>query len=372
MQDPRLRKLAKVLINHSTRLKEGEKVLIEAIDIPPQIVTSLIEEARAVGGLPFVTLKSNEVLRSLYTNATEQQMVGCGEIEKFRMEKMDAYIGIRGSNNISELSDVPQDQMKLYQKNWWQPVHIETRVRKTKWVVLRYPTSSMAQLSGQSTPAFEDFYFNVCTLDYERMSKAMDPLKELMDKTDKVHLKGPGTDLEFSIKGLGSVKCDGKLNIPDGEVFSAPVKDSINGQISFNTPTIYHGTTFENIKLQFKDGKVVEATASDTEKFNNIIDSDDGSRYVGEFALGCNPYITKAMKDILFDEKIRGSLHMALGNAYDETDNGNRSEIHWDLVLIQTPDYGGGEIHFDDVLIRKDGEFVLEELKGLNPDKLAE
>ncbi len=370
MKDPRITELAKGLINYSIELKSGEKVLIEGFDVPPGIINELVREARAVDALPFVSYKNKEILRMLYNTATEEQMKLTGEFERKRMEQMDAYIGVRGANNSAELSDVPGEQLKLYQKHWWLPVHVEQRVRHTKWVVLRYPTHSMAQQAEMSTEAFEDFYFKVCTLDYANMSEAMDPLVELMEKTDRVHITGPGTDLKFSIKDIPVVKCDGEMNIPDGEVFTAPVKDSVNGTIQYNTPTVYHGQPFNNIKLVFEDGKIVEATGSNTEKLNEILDSDEGARYVGEFALGVNPHISKAMKDILFDEKIKGSFHFTPGNSYDEADNGNKSEVHWDMVCIQTEDYGGGEIYFDDVLIRKNGRFVLDELEPLNPENL--
>jgi len=370
MLDPRITKLAETLVNYSCGLRKGEKILIETFDIPEEMVIELVREVTKVGGIPLVTLKNNRIIRALYRDATEEQMRIIGEYEGFRMDRMDAYIGLRGNLNISELSDVPHEKMKLYQTHWWQPVHIERRVKNTKWVVLRWPTSSMAQQAEMSTEAFEKFYFNVCTLDYSRMSGAMDPLKELMERTDGVRIKGPGTDLVFSIKGIPVIKCDGKLNIPDGEVFTAPVKDSVNGFIQYNTPTLYHGTVFENIRLEFRDGRIIAATGSDGEKINEILNSDDGARYVGEFALGVNPYITKAMKEILFDEKIMGSFHFTPGNSYSDASNGNESEIHWDMVCIQTPEYGGGEIYFDGVLIRKDGRFVLPKLEPLNPENL--
>jgi aminopeptidase len=202
------------------------------------------------------------------------------------------------------------------------------------------------------------------------MSKAMDPLQELMEKTDIVRIVGPGTELEFSIKGLPAIKCDGKMNIPDGELFTAPVRDSVNGRLAYNTPAVYQGFTYENIVLEFKNGKIVKATANDDLRINKILDTDEGARYIGEFSFGLNPFIEKPMKDTLFDEKIKGSIHLTPGNAYDECDNGNRSAIHWDLVYIQRPEYGGGEIWFDDVLIRKDGLFVLPELECLNPQSL--
>lgn len=370
MKDPRIQKLADVLLHHSTKIREGEKVLIEAFDLPPELPAALIREAKRSGAHPCLSVKQNMLLRELYSIGDEESMKLAGQFELARMKEMDAYIGIRGTQNSNELSDVPEEGLKLYRQHWWQPVHIQERVPHTKWVVLRYPTPSMAQLAQMSTEAFEDFYFDVCTLDYSKMSMAMDPLKELMERTDRVHITGPGTDLRFSIKDIPVVKCAGEMNIPDGEVFTAPVKDSVNGTIAFNTPTIYQGTPFEGISLEFEKGRIVKATGSDDEKLNAILDSDEGARYVGEFALGVNPYITRAMKDILFDEKIMGSFHFTPGNSYDEAFNGNRSQVHWDMVMIQTPEFGGGEIWFDDQLIRKDGRFVPGELQTLNPENL--
>jgi len=370
MMDPRLDRLADLLINYSCKLQPDEKVLIEAFDLPPEMVLATIRAAREAGGIPLVTLKNNRVLRELYKNATGPEIEIAADVELHRMKQMDAYIGLRGSHNITELGDVPSDKMDLYQTKWLKPVHLDQRVEHTKWVVLRWPTPSMAQQAEMSTEAFEDFYFDVCTLDYSKMSRAIDPLMALMEQTDKVRITGPDTDLSFSIKEIPVIKCDGELNIPDGECFTAPVKDSVEGTIHYNATTLYHGVTFDDIRLTFKKGKIVEATCNHTEKRNEILDSDKGSRYVGEFALGFNPYITKPMKDILFDEKIAGSFHFTPGNAYKDAFNGNESKIHWDMVMIQSPEWGGGEIYFDDVLIRKDGTFVVDELKGLNPENL--
>jgi aminopeptidase len=368
--DPRFDKLADVLIRHSTRLQAGETILIEATDIPHEMVVSLIRKIRAVGGRPMVTLKSNIVQRELISTSDVTIIKQIADYEKFRMEKVQAYIALRGSHNISELSDVPTDPMRAYQQHWQKPVHLELRVPKTKWVVLRWPSPSMAQQAQKSTEAFEDFYFEVCTLDYSKMEKAAEPLKQLMAKTDRVHIKGPGTDLAFSIRDIGVLHCAGTHNIPDGECYTAPVRESVNGTIHYNTASVYQGTPFSDVKLRFKDGQIVEATANNTKKLNEILDADEGARFIGEFALGFNPHITFPMLDILFDEKIAGSMHFTPGNAYDEADNGNRSSVHWDLVLIQTPEYGGGEIYFDGTLIRKDGLFVVPELAGLNPDNL--
>jgi aminopeptidase len=311
-----------------------------------------------------VQIQRARVSRELALEIDECQLNLTAAHELARMKKMDAYIAIRGSNNISELADVPIDRMKLVAKKL-RPLQ-DQRVQKTKWVVLRWPTPAMAQLAGMSTEAFEDFFFKVCTLDYRKLQPGMKALKALMEKTDKVQIKGPGTDLRFSIKGIAAIICGGDRNIPDGEVFSCPVKESVQGHVTFNAPTIYQSTGFDNIRLDFRDGKIVEATSNQTKKLNEILDSDAGARYIGEFSLGCNPYILHPMRDILFDEKIAGSFHFTPGQAYKEADNGNRSQVHWDMVSIQRKDYGGGEIYFDGKLIRRDGGFLPGPLRSLN------
>lgn len=370
MKDERIVILAKKLINYSCSLNKGEKVLIECIGLETPLVTELVKQAYLANAIPFVTIKDKEVDRAVLMSCTEEQMDMMAKYEAARMSDMDAFIGVRSGNNITQLADVPSEKMSIYNKNLWNKVHGQIRVPNTKWVVLRYPSASMAQAASTSTEAFENFYFDVCNLDYSKMSKAMDPLKALLDRTEKVRLVGEGTDLTFSIKGLESIKCDGRLNIPDGEVYTAPVKDSVNGYITYNTPSEYQGFTFENIRLEFKNGKIINATANDNERINKVFDTDEGARYVGEFAIGVNPYILKPMKDTLFDEKIAGSIHFTPGASYDNCFNGNKSAIHWDLVYIQRPEYGGGEIYFDDVLIRRDGMFVFDELIGLNPENL--
>lgn len=370
MRDPRLKRLAQNLVQYSIDVQPGENVLINMIGEEKELVKCLIEEVANRGGRPFVEMSDRSVLRTMLMHATQEQIELWASLDLERMKQMHGYIGVRSGDNVNELSDVPKDKMRLYEKLYSNPVHSEQRVKKTKWVVLRYPTPSMAQLANMSTEAFEDFYFDVCNLDYAKMERAMDPLKALMDRTDKVRIVSPGTDITFSIKGIGSKKCCGHRNIPDGEVFSAPVRDSVNGTITYNAPSVYSGVTFQNISLTFENGKIVKAESNDSERLNEILDTDEGARYIGEFAIGFNPYILHPMNDILFDEKIAGSLHFTPGQAYEDTDNGNRSAVHWDLVLIQRPEYGGGEIYFDDVLIRKDGIFVLPELEGLNPDHL--
>ena len=368
MHDPRFDKLAHGLVNFSTKLGKGETVLIDAFDIPPEMTVALIRAARELKALPFVQVHQARVSRELAREAEEEQMEFAAAHELARMEKMAAYIAVRGGFNITELSDVPTEKMKLVAEKM-KPV-LDWRVKKTRWCVLRWPTPSMAQLAGMSTEQFENFFFDVCTLDYAKMGPGMKALKEVMDKTDKVELKGPGTDLTFSIKNIPAVVCGGTHNIPDGEVFTAPVKNSVQGYVTFNAGTIYQGTAFDGVRLEFKDGKIVHATANNTEKLNKILDSDPGARYIGEFSLAFNPHILHPMRDILFDEKIRGSFHFTPGQCYEDTENGNRSQVHWDMVNIQREDYGGGTIHFDGKLIRENGIFVPKALQALNPERL--
>lgn len=370
--DDRIQTLAHNLVNYSCEVNENDKVYIHYIgDDTKELARQIIKEVYEAKGIPFVHFTDNRMHREILLNCSDEQVRLMAEVDALEMSRMDCYIGIRGSDNVSELADVPADRLALYDKLYNTPVHHEIRVKSTRWVVLRYPNASMAQLSNTSTEAFRDFYFKVCNLDYSKMDKAMQSLKAYMERTDKVRLTGPGTDLTFSIKGMNAVPCAGKCNIPDGEVYTAPIRDSVNGTLSYNAPSLYQGFTFENIVLKFENGKIIDATANDTKRINEVFDMDEGARYIGEFAIGVNPYVLEPMKDILFDEKIQGSIHFTPGSCYDEADNGNHSAIHWDLVFIQREDHGGGEMYFDDVLVRKDGRFVVNELECLNPERLV-
>ncbi|MGE5581534.1 MAG: aminopeptidase [Bacillota bacterium] len=369
MKDPRLEKMASGLINYSVKLQKGQKLLVEVIDSGIPLALAVVKEAYRVGGVPYTMVRNKQLERQFMLGAGKEQLEKLAEYELAQMKEMDAYIGIRAAENANENADVPGEQQQLYMKHYSRPV-TDQRVNHTKWCVMRYPTPSMAQAAGMSTEAFEDFYFNVCTLDYSKMRQAMEPLKQLMERTDQVRLTGRDTDITFSIKGLPAIPCAGEMNIPDGEIFTAPVKNTVKGIITYNTPAVYQGVTYEQIQLRFEAGKIVETKGSDPARLQQIFATDEGSSYVGEFSLGVNPYILKPMKDTLFDEKICGSIHFTPGQAYRECDNGNRSAIHWDLVFIQQPEYGGGEIYFDGRLIRKDGRFVLPELQQLNPEHL--
>jgi aminopeptidase len=368
--EPNYTKLAGVLTGFSTNLQKGERVLIDAFDIPEAMVVALVRAARDRGAVPFVNIQRARIGRELVNCLDAEQFETQATWELARMQKMDAYIAVRGSDNIFEMSDVDPDKVSRVMRAMKEV--LDYRVNKTKWVILRWPTPAMAQQAMMSSESFEEFFFRVCTQDYSRMTEGMAALEALMSKTDLVELKGPDTNLRFSIKGIGAVACGGTHNIPDGEVFSCPVKDSVEGEITYNAPTVYQGVSFDRIHLKFEKGKIVHAESSNTERLNDILNSDAGARYIGEFAIGFNPHILEPMRDILFDEKIAGSFHFTPGQAYEEADNGNRSQVHWDMVQIQRPEYGGGEIWFDGELIRKDGLFVQDELKKLNPDYLLD
>lgn len=370
MVDERIKKLAYGLVNYSVNVQENENILIHLCGKDSYLLgNELVKEVYKAKGHPFIKIEDEDLNHTIIKGANKELLNQMREFDYEQMKKMDGYIAVRASNNISSLVDITSSQMEMYEKEYRDDV-LNERVDNTKWVILRYPNDSMAQLAGMNTEEFEDFYFKVCNLDYGKMKEAMKNLENLMAKTDKVHIVGPGTDLRFSIKGMGGIKCAGEMNIPDGEVYSAPIRDSVNGKVSYNALSTYRNFTFTDVVLEFENGKIIKATANNTQKINEILDTDEGARYIGEFAIGVNPYVTKPMNDILFDEKIAGSFHFTPGRAYQDMNNGNVSAIHWDLVCIQTPEYGGGEIYFDDVLIRKDGRFVLPELECLNPENL--
>jgi aminopeptidase len=368
MKDPRLEILAGNLLDYSLELRPGEKVLIEGESGSLDLMIALVEGTYRRGAAPYAFIGDSRLHRAWLLGATREQMDLRVSWESRRVNDVDANIYILAGDNASEFVDVPGGTLEA-SRLAGRPLMDLTLTKK--WVLLRFPTPSAAQAAGMSTEGFEGFCLSVCALDYARMSEAMDPLLDLMSRTDRVRITSPGTDISFSIKGIPVSKCAGKNNIPDGEVFTAPVRDSANGTVLFNAPSLQEGVTFERVRLTFRDGSIVDADANEPERLRRILDTDEGARHLGEFALGVNPRITRPMKDCLYDEKISGSLHLTPGRAYEEADNGNRSSVHWDLVLIQTPEWGGGEVSFDDVLVRKDGRFVLPGLEGLNPENLV-
>lgn len=368
MKDNRISKIAQNLVSYSLDVQPGEHIMIHVVDEGEMLAIELVKQLYARGAYPHIRVTKPKMQREWMKGLTVEQANHLADVEKALWYGMDGYIGIHGENNDKEMSGVPEEKSRIYSEAFQDIFHFVDN--NTKGIRINYPTPALAQKAKMSTEEFEDFYFDVCSLDYKKMHEACMPLYELMDRTDRVRITGPGTDITFSIKGIGTKAASGKRNLPDGEVYTSPVRDSINGVISYNTVSNYNGTSFENVRFTFQEGKIVEATANETAKLNSILDTDEGARYIGEFAIAFNPCILHPMGDTLFDEKIAGSFHLTPGRAYEGADNGNRSTVHWDLIQIQRPDYGGGEIWFDDVLIRKDGLFVHESLLGLNPDRL--
>ena len=361
-----LEKLSKTIVNYSIGVKENDKVLIqyESANCNP-LVKCLIKDIYSKGGIPFTKLLDNELSSLILEGADSKTIDEMVKFKTFEVEEFDCFIRICYTENEYEDKNVPSIVRKELGKKSEKIDDI--RINERRWVLLNYPSLVDAYKAGMKYDDFYKYSLSVMNVDYASLNEKIKPLKELMEKTDKVRIVGPNTDLTFSIKGLPAIPCCGKANIPDGELYTAPVKNSVNGIITYNTKSPYNGYVFNNISLEFKDGKIINATASDNnDKLKEIFDTDEGARYVGEFSLGFNPMIKEPMGDILYDEKIMGSLHFTPGTCYKDCNNGNVSSIHWDLVLIQRPEYGGGEIYFDDVLIRKDGLFVLDNLKQLN------
>jgi aminopeptidase len=365
--DPRVPRLARNLTRFSLDVQPGERVLLDfrgaaTLDLLKEMITEVTE----AGGVPFPLVGDDSWQRRFLRGANEDQVKSWGDVHETLMRQMHCYVRVNGTSNPYDLSDIPADARGWEREHFMNRVHLKLRVPHTKWVVLRYPTDSMSQQASMSREAFEDLYFDVCTLDYARFSRAMDPLAALMRKTDQVRLTAKDTDVTLSIKDIGVVKCDGRMNIPDGEVFTAPVRDSVNGVITYNAGALYGGTSWDWIRLTYKHGQIVEIDGSnDVDKLKEIFSTDEGSSYIGEFSFGLHPNLHTAIKDTLFDEKIYGSFHTALGQCYDTAENGNSSAIHWDLVCIQTEAYGGGEVYFDGECVRRDGHWLHPDLRDV-------
>ena len=365
MNTEKLNKLAKTIVNYSLKLKENSKVLVSFTKEAEPLVEELVKEAQLVKAIMVLNMYSPKLNSLLAEKNNDERIELIRKTKEFEVNNYDAFIAINYTYNDYETKNVPQEiRIKLGKATEKEN---DIRINQRDWVLLNYPSPVDAFKAKMTTTNFNNFALDVMTVDYAKMAADIKPLKELMEKTDKVRIVSPKTDLTFSIKNLPAIPCTGDKNIPDGELYTAPIKDSVNGTITYNTPCPYNGNIFTDVSLTFENGKIIKATCNeDDNKLNEIFDTDEGARYVGEFSLGFNPKILYPMGDILYDEKILGSLHFTPGRCYADCDNGNRSSIHWDMVLIQREDFGGGEIYFDDVLIRKNGKFVLDELKVLN------
>jgi len=373
MRDERIDRLAELLITYSLKLKKGDLFEINGSLPAKPLIKALQQKAHAIGAVPFVKLTDDEISRlffgfidSEHLEAAKPAIDAQLEWETKYWDHLTAHVDIGVDENDAELSAVDTRAMTYY-----RDLRRELRDRiidERRWVYLHWPTMADAQKAGMCYDDFFDFFLSAALVDYVQMGRDMRPLVELMEKTDMVHILGPGTDLTFSIKDIPVVPCNGELNIPDGEVYTAPVRDSANGTVQYNTPAMRYGKRFDNPRLVFRNGHIDEASCDgDVAGFNEMLNADEGARYLGEFAIGVNNAVTKSIGNTLYDEKIGGSFHLTPGCAYADAFNGNKSQLHLDIVCIQTKAFGGGEIWFDGKLIRKDGVFLLDSLKGLNP-----
>ncbi len=372
LTDPRIEKLAAVLLKHSLALEPGDIFLVNASISAKPLVEAIYRLSEAMAVFPVIRWHDEEIGRLNYNlltpkdPSTDRFLQAGNRWLLEQLKDVTAILNIRGTDNDREMDQIPKDKLQLVAKAN-ESSHRQI-IDERKWALYYWPTPAQAQQAGMSTGDYIDFVLSVSLVDYDRLHEAEQRLAQLLEASDQVHVVAPGTDLKFSIKGMPAVCCYGRRNIPDGEVYIAPLIDSANGRITYNVPTNFWGKSFKNISFEFRQGKIVKASCDgDRGALENILDSDDGARRLGEFSFGVNPQLKHPVGSILFDEKITGSIHLTPGQAYAKSDNGNQSMIHWDLIQIQRPDYGGGEVWIDGQLIRKDGIFLPEDLQDLNP-----
>lgn len=362
----KLKELSKKIVNYSLDIKENDKVLIKIQSLNCRdLVKYLVRDIVDKRAIPFVKIVDLDINSLLLELTTDYRIEEIKKQDKFEVDNYDCFINIKYSTNDYESSKINSEIRK---KIGVATKDIDSiRINQKRWVLLNYPSVLDAYKANMKTDDFYKFSIDAMTIDYNKMYEDIKPLKQLLEKTDKVRIVAPNTDLTFSIKDMPIIPCCGKCNIPDGEIYTAPIKDSVNGKITYNTRSPYNGYVFSNVSLTFKDGKIIKSTSElNNDKLSEIFDTDEGARYIGEFSIGLNPFIKDPIGDILYDEKIKGSIHFTPGQAYHDAYNKNDSSIHWDLVLIENKEYGGGELYFDNVLVRKDGIFVIDSLKHLN------
>lgn len=367
MNDPRLANLARLIVRHSLMLKPGENLLIDAIEECDQLIIAVLAAVREVGGNSYVLHQSLPVSRAWLKGATDANLLYWYKQTLPLRREADCYLCVRGQDNAFELADIPPETMQKYGALTLK-LRLEGNKPGVRTTLIRFPSKSLAQQSGMSTEGFTDYFYRACALNYPVLQREMEMLKAALDSASEVRIVAPGTELTFSIAGIMCGISAGTWNIPDGEAAMEIVRESANGRIAYNIPSNHLGHVYRDIVLEFRKGRVVHVEGSSRERMEAILDTDEGARYVGEFAIGVNPYLRHHITDTLFDEKMAGSLHFTPAG----TDrNGVRSLVHWDIIQSHLPYYGGGEIFLDGKLWRKDGLFVDEILVRLNPDELA-
>jgi len=349
MQYDRLALLADRIANYSLKLKKGDRCLIAAGHSAMPLVNAFAGTCVEIGAVPIPYFMDDELTRLFLCSLPQDDDIALAEtIATFvdpihrMMDGVEAVVVIRSKETDTPYAGATGKTLQHFQNKFGQLFHRFTNEKR--WVVLDWPTALQAEKANLSYEAFYKFVMDISLVDYAAMHAAALPAKAVLDAADRVHIHGPGTDLHFSKKGINTIIGAAANSYPDGELYTAPVKTSVEGYVTFTVPSIYMGQTFEGIRLAFSHGKIVEATckSGDADALTAIFETDEGASYIGEFALGINPDVNQPMNDIHYDEKIAGSFHFTPGNCYNDAYNGNRSAIHWDLVCMQTPEYGGG------------------------------
>jgi len=354
MVDKRIIDVAKLLIDYSTKTKSGDRVLIRADASAKDLALEVYKHALLRGAHPWIRIDLPSSRYVFFKHASDEQLGFVPEHEMTEIKNTDVYLSLGAPSNVKELSSIDPARISARMKALKEVD--EWRVEKTRWVVFAYPTEALAQEAEMSLQEFEDFAFNACLVDWAEVSKKLEILKQNVDAADKVEIVSPDTHLEFSVKGRIGVAASGDKNMPDGEFYTSVVEDSVNGKVHFDVPAIWYGNVVEGITLTFEKGRVVSAKAARNQAFlEKILSTDEGAKRIGEFGIGLNYGITKSVKLILFDEKIGGTVHFALGRGYKETLSQNDSAIHWDMIKDLRKD---GEIYFDGKLVMKNGKWL--------------
>jgi len=368
MTDLRVEKLADVLVNYSVAVQPGDKVLVEGETPTAPLLKAVYARVLQTGGYPMMMAFLPGTEELLFRHGSDEQLKHVPDPLKLIIETYDAAIRIRGVENTKALSNVDPAKMVLH--NQARRELMQTFMQRSgsgdlRWVTTLFPTNAHAQDAEMSLSEYEDFVYGACMPDiddpvgyWRRFSAWQQKIVEWLKGRERAHVLGPETELHLSIAGRTFINSDGKHNMPSGEVFTGPVEDSVEGHVRFSYPAIFQGREVSGVQLWFEGGRVVKATAEKNEDFLlQTLDTDDGSRYVGEFAIGTNEGIDRFTRQILFDEKINGSFHMALGAGYPETGSKNESAIHWDMICDLRD---GGEIWVDEELMYKNGKFVID------------
>ncbi len=365
MADPRVEQLAKILVDHSAQIKPGDRVAIEATTAAEPLVRALYAVILERGGLPYLLLELTDQDEILFAVAKDEQLDATPPIRKLVYEQFESRIRIHSATNPRGLSGVDPARQRRRAKSLAPILEAQMRRgadRSFKWVSTLFPTGGFAAEAGMSLPDYEDFVYRACHADaadpvalWKKVEAEQSSIVDRINGHNQVHLRGPNVDLSLSVKGRKFINCSGVNNMPDGEIFTGPVEDSANGWVRFSYPAIFNGVMVEGVELTFTNGRVTKAKADKNQPFLlEMLESDPGARYLGEFAIGTNYEIDHFSRNILFDEKLGGTFHMALGSGYPETGSKNKSMIHWDMICGMKED---SEIALDGEVVYKNGKF---------------